>query len=121
MMRVFLAIGLVLLFAAPAWAASVDLNWRDNADNEQNTEIERKSEACGTGTGGGLAFTKIATVGLNIVAFNDAAIAPGTYCYRVRATNAVGPSAYSNTAEVVVPVPPSVPAAPSNLTGRPGS
>ena len=118
-MRALLGLGLVLLLATPAWAASVDLNWRDNADNEQNTEIERKAEACTPG--GSLAFVKIATVGLNIVTFNDPAIAPGTYCYRVRATNAVGPSAYSNTAEVLVPVPPSVPAAPSSLTAQPGS
>jgi titin len=110
---------LTLLLASPAWAASVDLNWRDNADNEQNTEVERKSEACGTGVGGGLAFARIATVGLNIVTFKDLSIAPGTYCYRVRATNAVGPSAYSNTAEVFVPVPPSVPAAPTSLTAQP--
>jgi len=119
MMRVLLAIGVTLLLAAPAWAASVNLNWRDNADNEQNTEIERKTEACTVP--GSAQFARIATVGLNIVTFNDAAIAPGTYCYRVRATNAVGPSAYSNTAEVLVPVPPSVPAAPSSLTAQPGS
>lgn len=120
-MRLLLVL-LTLLTASPAWAASVNLTWTDNAGNELAFEVERKAEACGSAVPGGAPFVTIATVGLNVVAFTDAVVTGGTtYCYRVRATNAVGPSAYSNLAEVVVPVPPSVPAAPSGLTAQPGS
>mgnify|MGYP001600519333 FL=1 len=110
MLRVLL-VGVLVLWALPAWAASNVLTWTDNSTNEATFHIERKAEAC-TGTG---AFAEIATVGINITTFNDAAVTEGlTYCYRVAASNPAGKSAYSNTASRTVPFP--VPAAPSGLT-----
>lgn len=103
-------IGLLLLIPAPAWAASNLLSWTDNSTNEANFNIERKAEAC-TGTA---PFVEIATVGLNVVTFTDAAVTEGvTYCYRVAASNPAGKSAYSNTASRTPPF--TIPASPSGL------
>ena len=60
---------------------------------------------------------EIATVGADVTTFSDTGLAASTtYDYRVRATNAGGDSAYSNTAEATTQATQSVPAAPSNLT-----
>ena len=72
--------------------------------------IERKVEACA----GGAAFVPLATVGLDIVTFTDTAVSEGvTYCYRVNASNVSGVSAFSNTADRLVPF--TSPPAPSSL------
>lgn len=107
-------VGLALVclgaLAGAAHAGQNVLTWTDNASNEQNFNIERKAEACA----GGGAFTPLATVGLNVVTFTDTAVSEGvTYCYRVNASNAAGPSAYSNTADRLVPF--TLPPAPSTL------
>ena len=86
------------------------LTWIDNAGNEANFHIERKTEACA----GLLAFAEIATTGANVTTFNDVAVIEGqTYCYRVAASNPAGKSAFSNAAGRTVPFV--VPAAPSGL------
>ena len=115
-MRAAIRIGLLCLcmvvaLTPAAYAGQNVLTWTDNASNEQNFNIERKAEACA----GGAAFVPLATVGLNIVTFTDTAVSEGaTYCYRVNASNTAGASAFSNTAERLVPF--SVPLAPSGLT-----
>jgi hypothetical protein len=86
----------------------VALAWTDNADNETGFVIERAVN--------GGAFAQLATPAANAVAYIDSAVLAGsTYAYRVRAVNSGGPSDWSNTATVAVPLPPL--AAPSNLTG----
>ena len=87
-----------LLPAAPssltATAASrtrINLAWADNATNETGFLIERSTN--------GTTFTQIATVGVNVTTYASTGLKRNTtYWYRVRATNAAGSSAYSNTA-----------------------
>lgn len=70
---------------------AVTLNWTDNANNETGFRIERA-----TGSG---AFVEIATVGANVRTYNSSGLTKNvTYSFRVRAYNANGSSAYSNTA-----------------------
>jgi len=102
----------VILTAVLQAGPQILLTWTDKATNETGFVIER---AIGSGT---LTFTTLATPGpksgTGIVTYTDTAIGAGkTYTYRVKAVNAAGSSAYTNTASVVVP---SIPAAPSNLT-----
>jgi parallel beta-helix repeat protein len=76
---------------------SVRLTWNDVSNNETGFLIERR-----TGSG---SYELIATIGANATAFTDTGLAGSTqYTYRVRATNAVGNSTYSNTATVQTPV-----------------
>jgi hypothetical protein len=82
------------------------LTWTDNADNEDGFKIERRLGQTGS-------FTQIGQVGKDVVTYADTQILVNTeYCYRVRAFNAGGQSAYSNIACGLVP---SAPAAPSGL------
>ena len=68
------------------------LSWTDHAGNETGFKIERKTGAAGT-------FAQIATVAENATSFLDAGLSAATlYCYRVRATNSLGDSPYSNEA-----------------------
>lgn len=107
---VALVLAIVLALVAPAWAGQNVLSWNDNSTNEQNFNLERKAEACA----GPAAFVPLATVGMDVVTFTDAAVVEGTtYCYRVNASNAAGVSAFSNTAAKTVPF--TVPSPPSNL------
>ncbi|MBX0292177.1 T9SS type A sorting domain-containing protein [Hymenobacter sp. HSC-4F20] len=69
--------------------ASIDLAWLDNSGNETSFEIERAQLNTST-------FSRIATVGANVTAYTDQVRTNGTFCYRVRAINATGASAYSN-------------------------
>lgn len=76
--------------------ASILLNWQDNSSNETAFIIER---CAGTGC------TNFAVIGnqpADATGYADGSWAPGTSRYRVRASNAGGYSAYSNTAEEVV-------------------
>lgn len=81
----------VSLAAAPAaQAAQLAVSWVDNSGDEDGFLVERRGQAAG-------AFQPVATLGPNAVAFLDTGVAAGTaYCYRVRAFNLAGPSAYSS-------------------------
>ena len=71
------------------------LNWTDKSNNETNFLIER---SVGTGNTN---FTQIATVGANTTTYTNSGLTRNTvYNYRIRAKNAVGNSAYSNTITV---------------------
>jgi titin len=85
------------------------LSWTDNADNETGFEIDRKASSDPD-----TSFAQVGTAAANAQGFTDSALPAGTYTYRVRATNAVGDSGNSNSAEGTVSAP-SGPAAPSNL------
>ncbi len=85
----------VLAFAAAvpvsAQAAQLAVAWSDNSINEDGFLVERRGA-----TG---AFAQIGAVGPNAVAYLDSAVVTGSnYCYRVRAFNAIGMSAYTNEA-----------------------
>ena len=78
-------------------APKLMVTWQDNSTNEDNFQFERK-----TGTGG--TYSQIAVVPANITSYVDANVTSGfTYCYRVRAANSYGVSAYSNETCANVP------------------
>ena len=113
-MRKFLLVSLFAFLVSPtlAHAVGLGLSWVDNANNEEGVKIERKLGTTGT-------FVEIARTGVDSVSYADSALAFATqYCYRVRAYNAAGDSAYSNEACGTTGANP-LPAAPSELTVTP--
>jgi len=77
----------------------IEVEWDDNSGDELAFELER-SENSGP-------FTLLATLPANTTGYVDPDVVAGrSYAYRVRATNAIGGSLYSNTATTVVPAPP---------------
>ena len=81
------------LTATAISASRIDLDWTDNADNEANFEIERSTD----GSGG--PFSLLDTVSANTTTYQDTGLSAETgYCYRVRAVNAAGPSAFTDVA-----------------------
>lgn len=78
------------LIATAVSGTRIDLTWTDNSNNENGFKIERSPD--------GLTFTEIATVGANVTTYSNTGLTCATfYQYRVRAYNANGNSAYSNT------------------------
>lgn len=70
---------------------SVILNWIDNANDEQNYLVERCRGAGCTN------FNQIASLGANTAMYSSTNLRSNTtYRYRVRTSNAVGKSSYSN-------------------------
>jgi hypothetical protein len=94
-------------------AASLQLTWLDNSQNEDGFYIERKLGTNGT-------FSLIATVGPNVASYSDDNLADSTtYCYRVNAFNGAGSSAYTNQAcgtASAIPAPPLPPFSPVTAT-----
>ena len=111
-MKAFMAALVMIggLWSGGADAATNRLTWTDNSTNETTFHVERKAVACGAaGT-----YVEVATVGANVITVDDVTAVEGTaYCYRVRASNSAGFSAYSNEAGRTVPF--TIPAAPSGL------
>ncbi len=86
-------------------ASSISLSWTDNANDEDGFLIERSLD--------GTNFGQIASVGSNTQGYSDSGRTPETtYHYRVAAYNAVGNSAYSNSAQATTPALSSVVAFP---------
>ncbi|HEV2292472.1 MAG TPA: fibronectin type III domain-containing protein [Tepidisphaeraceae bacterium] len=97
------------LTATAASSSQINLAWTDNSSNEDGFKIERSTD--------GINFTQIATVEVGVTGYASSGLsASTTYQYRVRAYNAVGDSAYSNTASATTQAASNVPAAPSSLT-----
>ena len=89
-------------------ATQVKLVWQDNSDIETAFKIERRTD--------GTDFNQVGIVDGNVATYIDKDLAPGlTYFYRVRASNSVGDSGYSNTSPTIVDT---APAAPSILAAR---
>ena len=92
------------LAATATSVSQIDLTWSDNSTNEDGFTIERCQGA------GCVNFLSIAQPPAGTTSYSDTGRAAGTtYQYRVRAFNAGGPSAYSNTASATTPVPPQSP------------
>lgn len=90
--------------------SQINLAWADLSTNESGFEIERGSSATGT-------FTKIGEAVANATTYEDKNLTDNTaYCYRVRAKNAAGPSAYTDPACATTPLAP--PASPAGLTAQ---
>ncbi len=72
-------------------STQIRVEWTDNASNEANFLVERKTGAAGS-------FVQIASLTTNTTSFVDTLLTVGTtYFYRIRASNPAGPSAYSST------------------------
>ena len=83
---------LFVIYAHQVNAASFQISWTDNSQDEDGFSIERKLQSNGT-------YAVIATVGPNVTSYTDSSLANSTaYCYRVNAFNSAGNSAYTNEA-----------------------
>jgi hypothetical protein len=101
---IFALLALCLLLAAgPACAQTTtyehELIWQDNSDNEDGFKIERKTPSIPGDT-----FGEINQVAANVTTYTDSVTDGQQRCYRVRAFNATGNSAYTNEA-CGLPVP----------------
>jgi len=108
-----LVLAIILLPAvAHAATASITAAWTDASDNETGFELERcQGTGCST-------FGKVASPIANAQTYTDAGLAQGTaYCYRIRAVNSVGASAYSNIACATTAI--QLPAGPTGLSVAP--
>jgi hypothetical protein len=74
------------------------LTWTDNSPSLSTSfKIERS-------TNNGTTFSPLTTTLAGVTSYTDQGLAPGaTYVYRVKASNSVGDSGYSNTASVTLP------------------
>jgi fibronectin type 3 domain-containing protein len=86
------------LVATGIGASQISLTWQDNSSDETGFKIERSTD--------GVNFSQIALVGQNVTTYADSGLASNTqYFYRVRATNAIGDSPYSNVANATTLLP----------------
>ena len=100
------------LTATAASATQVNLTWAA-ATGQIAYAVDRSTD-------GGATWTIVGTP--TTTSYGDAGLTAGTtYTYRVRATNAVGSSAASNTATATTTAAPTVPTAPSSLTATAAS
>ncbi len=92
-----LAAVLCLLFASKVEAQTAtyehNLTWQDNSDNEDGFKVERKTPSIPGDT-----FGEIAQVIANVATYKDTVADGQERCYRVRAFNAAGDSAFTNEA-----------------------
>jgi len=107
------------LSASATSASSISVGWTDASSDEDAFTLERCDGA------GCTTFAELATLPAGTTSYADSGLAADTsYTYRVRASNAAGPSAWSDTATAVtqssVVLPPSAPtlAAQSVSTSR---
>jgi hypothetical protein len=86
------------LTASTVSASQINLSWTDASANEDSFKVDRCAGATCTN------FAQIETVGANVTTYRNTGLAGATtYYYRVRATNAAGDSAFSNTATATTP------------------
>lgn len=101
----------------PPGSFSVTLRWNDNSDDETSFRIARLDEGEDPNNTGH--WDSAAVTAANDTAEPITGLQPSRrYWFKVRAANAGGYSAYSNTIEVLT-APPPVPNAPSNLRSDP--
>ncbi len=75
-------------------AGEIELNWQDNANNEDGFVIEREEVGVGS-------YTELITLGADVTTYTDMSVTPSTeYNYRVKAYNATGSSGWSNVANI---------------------
>lgn len=75
-----------------ATAREIRLAWKDNSDSEQSFDVQRRELPSGT-------YEQVGTVAKDVETYADTSVVSGTtYCYRVRAANSAGASAWSNEA-----------------------
>jgi len=85
------------LDAQASSGSQIDLNWTDNADDEANVEVETATSSSGP-------FSALATLGANTTTYAHTGLALNSeHCYRVRAANVAGASAWSSVACATTP------------------
>ena len=115
MKRWLIPAGAGLFLAWSVWSAwagvgKLDLIWTDNATNEDGFAVEKHAGACTPA----VVFAEISRTAANVLTYADTNLPAGsTWCYRVRAFNAAGFSAFSNEAAGTTV---SVPGGPTGLT-----
>ncbi|NOT86342.1 MAG: fibronectin type III domain-containing protein [Methylococcaceae bacterium] len=99
------------LVSSPVSSTQINLSWADNASDETAQYLERcQGAGCSN-------FVQIASIAANATSYNDTGlVAASVYSYRIRAHNANGDSAYSNTSTATTPT--ALPAAPSSLSSN---
>jgi Fibronectin type III domain len=91
------------LAATSSSTSSITLNWTDNSPNETNFVLQR-------GTDSSFSTATSIVLPADTTSYTDTGLSPGTYYYRVQATNSTASSAWSGTASTAT-----LPAAPSAL------
>jgi fibronectin type 3 domain-containing protein len=93
------------LSATPVSNKQINMSWQDNSGNETGFELESSPD--------GTNFTKLTDLPANATSYTHTGLATLTrYWYRIRAKNAIGYSAYSETASATTfDVPPLAPSA----------
>ncbi len=80
---------------------NIHVSWRDNSILESGYEIQRKKDE--------QVFLHLSTVDSNTISYVDVVNDPGTYYYRVRATNDLLYSEFSSESSIAInPIPPSI-------------
>lgn len=99
-----------LTATAPS-SSQINLSWTDNANNETAYKVERATSSSGP-------WTEIAgSLAANTTSYSATGLtASTTYHFRVRASNANGNSAYSNTANATTPANSGGGGSPTNLS-----
>lgn len=98
------------LAVTSAGTTQIGLSWQDNSPNETGFKLERSPD-------GSTNWVQISLFAANATTGADSTAACGsTYYYRLRATNAIGDSAYTDVVNgTTTACPPAVPAAPSGV------
>jgi hypothetical protein len=92
------------LSATPQSASQVLLTWHDHAVNADGYEVQQSID--------GVNFTPAGSVGAGVTSLTVTGLQPQTaYTFRVRAVNAIGPSAWSAPAGATTPALPAAPSA----------
>jgi FtsP/CotA-like multicopper oxidase with cupredoxin domain len=89
-------LGAVVARGANVYTYLVTLTWTDNANNENGFQIQRS-------TSSNFNAPTTYTVGANVVSFSQSVTRSSSFYYRVRATNVVGNSGWSNVVPVTTP------------------
>jgi hypothetical protein len=88
------------LAATAVSSSQINVTWRDNANNETEFRIERKTGASG-------AWSQISTAGTDATGYSNTGLSANTtYYYRVRACNLAGCSGYSAESSATTSEPP---------------
>ena len=93
------------LAAAAASSTQINLSWTDNSSDETGFKVERSTD--------GVSFTQVGTTAAGVRTYSATGLAASTsYTFRVRAYNANGDSAYSNTAGATTQAAATIPPVP---------